>query len=91
MQRSRRQNVGGVKFFNRGGKLSFGRGRTRVGMMEKTFASGADGGCLYFTYHHERGARHYSGNRGCGAYVSGLAKPASCFFLAIGVAVGSYL
>jgi len=56
-------------------------------MMEKAFGRGADNGCLYFPDYYERSAHHHAGHCGRGAYVSRLAKAASCFFLAVCVAM----
>jgi hypothetical protein len=83
--------TGGVKFLDQGLKLSFVRGRARVGMMKMAFRRGADNRCLYFPEHNQGSAHHNAGYRGRGAYVGRLAKPAGCFFLPVRMAVGSYL
>jgi hypothetical protein len=83
--------TGGVKFLDQGLKLSFGRGRARIGTMKMAFRRGADNRCLYFPEHNQGSAHHNARYRGRGAYVSRLAKPASRFFLPVRMAVGSDL
>ena len=58
-----------------------------IGMPEKTFGGRTDARGGDFADRDERNGDNNAGNSGRGAYVRGLAKTASCFFLAVGVSV----